>query len=106
MTDIKPPEPGSRWKHASGNFYHVLAIANESATKTEDYPVTVVYRDYKNRTWSRPLSKWHQSMSPAPIEQSFNDWLKNQGYSETFSGMSSSQQMLVKRLWLQKSNGE
>lgn len=55
------PANNSKWKHTSGKIYRVLMLTNLSATK-EDYPITVVYEDSKGDIWSRPLSKWHDSM--------------------------------------------
>ena len=57
---------GSLWHHKNGNKYEVITIAN-SETKTDRYPVTVVYKNIDNGTiWSRPLSDWHRSMTPLP----------------------------------------
>lgn len=57
--------PFTVWKHEpSGRLYQVLTITNEFATR-EDYPVTVVYMGSDLKVWSRPLSKWYDSMTPA-----------------------------------------
>jgi len=62
MIDI--PEIGSEWIHKNGNHYVVLAIANESATREDDYPIMVIYFNMKTKeVWSRPLSRWHGSMT-------------------------------------------
>lgn len=55
--------PLSRWRHSNGNIYAVILIANEHSENQDRYPTTVVYRDYDGRTWSRPLSDWHRSMT-------------------------------------------
>lgn len=58
------PSLNSLWKHSRGATYQVLLIANEATDKPSEYPVTVVYQDIENRKiWSRPLSRWHESMS-------------------------------------------
>lgn len=57
------PAVGSAWLHKSGNFYTVVMIANGASERSDEYPVTVVYRDYQGRIWSRPLSRWHESMT-------------------------------------------
>lgn len=56
---VEKVTPLSRWRHSNGNIYAVVLIANEYS----DYPTTVVYRDYDGRTWSKPLSDWHRSMT-------------------------------------------
>jgi len=43
----------------SGRIYQVIAISNESANKS-GWPVTVVYRDEYQATWSRPLSEFKE----------------------------------------------
>lgn len=53
----------SRWTHINGNTYTVLIITNEHSENQDRYPTTVVYRDYDGRTWSKPLSDWHRSMT-------------------------------------------
>ncbi len=53
----------SRWRHSNGNIYAVILIANEHSENQDRYPTTVVYRDYDGRTWSKPLSDWHRSMT-------------------------------------------
>ena len=55
--------PLSRWAHSNGSTYAVLLITNENSEDQDHYPTTVVYRDYDGRTWSRPLSDWHRSMT-------------------------------------------
>ncbi len=54
--------PNQVWKHKSGSFYRVLLITNEQSTR-EEYPITVVYKGQDGVVWSRPLSKWHDSMT-------------------------------------------
>lgn len=54
---------GSVWRHNNGNSYRVLFISNITSTK-EEYPPTVNYINTYNQTvWSRPVSKWHKSMT-------------------------------------------
>lgn len=62
------PAPGTGWQHANGNRYTVLAIANGESTRPDEYPVTVVYRGENGQVWSRPLSRWHASMTPLEQE--------------------------------------
>lgn len=62
MTKVKA---GQLWRHRSGNYYRVLAVANEYADDKTAYPVTVVYSSENCVIWSRPLSDWHQSMKLA-----------------------------------------
>jgi hypothetical protein len=50
----------------SGASYKVLLLTNESAERTDDFPVTVVYQGADGKVWSRPLSEWHGAMAPAP----------------------------------------
>ncbi len=60
---------GSLWEHKNDNEYEVITIAN-SETKTDRYPVTVVYKNISNGViWSRELSDWHRSMTPLPPTQ-------------------------------------
>lgn len=56
------PETGSTWRHKNGNEYTVLLVANLASERNE-YPVTVVYRGQNGKVWSRPLSRWHGSMT-------------------------------------------
>ena len=64
MSAERMPVPGDVWEHYNGCQYVVLFIANASTTRPEQYPVTVVYMGYENGlVWSRPLSKWHRSMT-------------------------------------------
>lgn len=55
--------PLSRWTHRNGGIYAVILIANEHSENQDRYPTTVVYRDYDGKTWSKPLSDWHRSMT-------------------------------------------
>lgn len=57
------PELNSHWIHNNGNQYTVIGVANLEATRHEEYPITVVYQDQKGRLWSRPLSRWYESMT-------------------------------------------
>lgn len=60
---VEKVTPLSRWKHSNGSTYAVLLITNEHSENQDRYPTTVVYRDYDGRTWSKPLSNWHRSMT-------------------------------------------
>lgn len=60
---VEEVTPLSRWRHSNGNIYAVILIANEHSENQDRYPTTVVYRDYDGKTWSRPLSDWHRSMT-------------------------------------------
>lgn len=69
FTQAEPavPAPGSPWTHRkSGASYKVLLLTNESADRTDDFPVTVVYQGADGKVWSRPLAEWHGAMMPAP----------------------------------------
>lgn len=60
------PAPGSPWTHRkSGASYKVLLLTNESAERTDDFPVTVVYQGADGKVWSRPLAEWRGAMAPA-----------------------------------------
>lgn len=60
---VEEVTPLSRWRHSNGNIYAVVLIANEHSENQDRYPTMVVYRDYDGRTWSKPLSDWHRSMT-------------------------------------------
>lgn len=60
---VEKVTPLSRWRHSNGNTYAVIFITNEHSENQDRYPTTVVYRDYDGRTWSKPLSDWHRSMT-------------------------------------------
>lgn len=60
---VEKVTPLSRWRHSNGNTYAVILIANENSESQDRYPTTVVYRGYDGKTWSRPLSDWHRSMT-------------------------------------------
>ena len=60
---VEEVTPLSRWKHSNGRTYAVLLVTNEHSENQDRYPTTVVYRDYDGRTWSKPLSDWHRSMT-------------------------------------------
>lgn len=60
---VEEVTPLSRWTHSNGRTYAVLLITNEHSENQDRYPTTVVYRDYDGRTWSKPLSDWHRSMT-------------------------------------------
>ncbi len=57
------PAPGSRWLHKSGRRYTVAMVTNLATTKPDEYPPTVVYIDENDQQWSRPLERWHDSMT-------------------------------------------
>lgn len=63
MVRTNLPNPGSKWQHTNGNLYKVLHIANKYTTRSEEYPVTIVYKGANGRIWSRPFSRWHKSMT-------------------------------------------
>lgn len=60
-----PPEVHSVWRHKSGKPYVVIGYSNEQSTDPDRYPVTIYYADIEGRVWSRPLSRWHESMTLA-----------------------------------------
>ena len=60
---VEDVTPLSRWMHSNGGTYAVIHIANEHSENQDRYPTTVVYRDYDGKTWSKPLSDWHRSMT-------------------------------------------
>lgn len=60
---VEEVTPLSRWKHSNGSTYAVLLVTNEHSENQDRYPTTVVYRDYDYKTWSKPLSDWHRSMT-------------------------------------------
>lgn len=55
--------PGSVWECRNGGIYAVTSVADPHATRRDEYPATVVYVGADGRVWSRPLSKWHRSMT-------------------------------------------
>lgn len=55
--------PGSIWEHRNGDIYAVILLANLNATRTGEYPVTIVYTGADGQVWSRPLSRWNRSMT-------------------------------------------
>ena len=63
------PRPRSVWQHRDGDIYKVVMLANEATEQPDRYPVTVVYRGKDGKVWSRPLSDWHRSMTPAHHEE-------------------------------------
>jgi len=60
--NIKIPEIGSIWQHYNGN-YKVIMIANESTTRPEEYPITVIYQGENGKIWARKLENWHKSLT-------------------------------------------
>jgi hypothetical protein len=59
--NMKIPKLKSKWRHANGIKYKVIAITNE--TDTEKYPLTIVYKGKNGKVWSRPLSDWYRSFT-------------------------------------------
>lgn len=58
------PVNGSVWRHYKGRLYSVICVSNIDSER-DDYPITVVYKNIEtNQIWSRPLSKWFDSMTP------------------------------------------
>lgn len=85
------PVNGSLWRHYNGNSYLVICITNADSER-EDYPVTVVYQNIKNNTiWSRPFSRWHESMTPVfdvwslPIDEECETHIFTTGSSKSFA---------------------
>jgi hypothetical protein len=68
MDDDRIPKPGSRWLHKSGTQYTVALVTNLGTTKPDEYPPTVVYFSEHDCWWSRPLLKWHGSMTLLPAQ--------------------------------------
>lgn len=64
---IEIPEENSQWRHKGGGHYQVIIVTNKNSDRLEEYPITVVYRRLiDNTVWSRPLSRWHGSMTFIP----------------------------------------
>lgn len=61
--DYDKPQIGSTWRHYNGNLYTVEGFTNENTERPEKYPVTILYRGENGHVWSRPLSRWIDSMS-------------------------------------------
>jgi 2-succinyl-5-enolpyruvyl-6-hydroxy-3-cyclohexene-1-carboxylate synthase len=63
------PELRSLWTHRNGNLYQVVIFTNVPTAGVPNkagYEETVVYRNMANGThYSRPVSDWHRSMTPA-----------------------------------------
>jgi hypothetical protein len=60
---MEVPALDSLWEHKSGRVYQVILLANMSSDEEVRYPKTVVYKDLNSKIWSRPLSRWHESMT-------------------------------------------
>lgn len=60
------PKATTRWQHHNGNFYNVLLVSNGDSERLDEYPETVVYQGDNGKVWSRPLSRWHGSMTEVP----------------------------------------
>ena len=60
------PASTTRWQHTKGAFYTVLLVSNGDSDRPDEYPETVVYQDDNGKVWSRPLSRWHGSMTEVP----------------------------------------
>lgn len=59
------PAIGSWWQHRNGSLYQVYDYTNLS-DRQEEYPATVHYRGTNGMKWSKPLTKWYDSMSSYP----------------------------------------
>lgn len=57
-------QPGTRWQHHSGKYYRVMMLTNEHSQQREKFPLTVVYMDEQQRTWSRPVMKFIYKFMP------------------------------------------
>lgn len=66
MKDIEYPAVESHWFHRNGLEYEVVGFTNSKTTNPDKYPVTIIYSGKNGNMWSRPLSDWHRSMTPAP----------------------------------------
>jgi hypothetical protein len=65
MSEAQAPAVNSRWRHTNGAVYQVAVITNVGSVRP-DYPPTVVYFNLETDTWwSRPVSSWSRSMTPA-----------------------------------------
>lgn len=67
MPEAPKPEdvqPGTRWRHHSGKYYRVLMLTNEHSQQEDKFPLTAVYMDEQQRTWSRPVSKFVRKFTP------------------------------------------
>lgn len=63
---IEVPRSGTFWTHEkSGRRYYVHFVTNLRATKPE-YVAQIVYEDECSGVWSRPLTEWYASFTPAP----------------------------------------
>lgn len=60
------PASTTRWQHSKGTIYTVLLVSNGAGERPDEYPETVVYQDDNGKVWSRPLSRWHGSMTEVP----------------------------------------
>lgn len=60
------PELGSRWKHTNGNHYVVYDVTNADSDRQWKFPTTISYRGANGKKWSRPLRRWHASMTRLP----------------------------------------
>ena len=57
---LEIPEKESFWRHKiTAGVYQVIVVSNLSATRPH-WVKTVVYKDEYQKTWSRPLSEWHE----------------------------------------------
>ena len=61
FSGVTPPvtpemvQPGTRWRHHSGRCYRVLMLTNQHSQQPEKFPLTVVYMDENQKTWSRSV---------------------------------------------------
>jgi hypothetical protein len=59
------PEVHSKWVHYKSKQVYVVCAITNTAHPSDNYPVTVVYKNKLNETlWSRKLSDWHRSFTP------------------------------------------
>ena len=62
--DPKMVQPGTRWQHHSGKYYRVMMLTNEYSQQQDKFPLTVIYMDEQQRTWSRPVMKFIYKFKP------------------------------------------
>ena len=62
MTILFLPRPGTAWTHRNGHRYRVITVANLTALDPKRFPPTVVYQDFDENIWCRPLDEWHERM--------------------------------------------
>lgn len=70
------PASTTRWQHTKGTCYTVLVVSNGDSDRPDEYPETVVYQDDNGKVWSRPLSRWHGSMTEVPETSTQDELVK------------------------------